>query len=1406
MAETSAIVVVDGSSQRPPDPETLPTRNPATKYLRFVGASWLVPTMKGARNKGYLDPTDLAHPQRLQANICGSQFETAWHSEQQRITRITPKITSKGKPAPNASLLRVLFAIAKSDFIVASIAALFSALVTFLPTYALRELLKWLALQSIPMLAGPVEEGLQWVLLMFVASFANAQLNGIFAQSSARISIKLQAALIDRINSKLLILRESTRAGLSSGSIVNVCFTDIARLSRLFNMLPQLVSDPLVLVISLYYLMQILGTSALWGIVLFVCTGPLFGILGGLMMKFSRKKMAASDSRVKIVSQLLAGIKVVKLAAAESTMMRRVNEFRLREVSVIRKLFAVRSTFMGVMISLRYFISAAVFTSYTQRGNSLIASDVYTALSLLGTIQNPLMHIPMLMTFWADASVSLDRLAAVLNLPEHTPAQHRTDVPAAAGQDAIVIKGSWRWAAETDTVPPALQADKILSSGKKGRKGRKGRKPKAGKRNKTSRPDELAPDVDTPAGAAEGDIPLADASPVPAIEVAAEPERNASFFPVLHDLNLSIPHGALVGVSGIVGSGKSSLMSAIIGELQTVDDSPSSTELRGRVSYCPQSAFILNDTLRGNVTFGRPFDRAKYDAVVEACCLRPDFDQLAGGDMTEIGERGVTLSGGQKARVSLARAVYAEAHVVLLDDPLSAVDAHVGRALWENVIGPNGVLRASGATVVIATHQVQFLPDVDRLLVLDDGRVVADGTFGDIAATNRFAELSSVARSENATPAISRAASLGAVSGESPAAVPKPPMVEDDGAAAAEGKQSVEETRLKGSVPLSTYMKWFLSANSIGSLLGIFVLFGLLEFAMISADFWLTAWTESGGSGTGTFFNWTVSHTAIEYSLWLFAIAFVTLLTTWFVNFVMFLVGLRSSTALANSTLFRILRCPMRFFDVTPAGRVLNVMSKDLNALDTVFPATLSSFILQVVAIIGMFLSQIIVMSWMVLIIIPLLGIYFRILQTFRVGARELRRLDTVTKAPVISLTGEILNGLGTIRAFGHIQRFSGIAQERLNGNTAASWPATASSGYVQYRVLMITSTIQALAALLMVYKPDIVESPSKAGLLLSFTSSLSFLMSFAIQLMLQMEMDAVSVERMLHYGSQLPEEAAVETLADKSVAPIWPSAGKVEASDLVLKYAPDLPQALDGVSFSIPPGAKVGVVGRTGAGKSTIMASLFRLTELTEGAITVDGVNVSEIGLRKLRNSLAVVPQDAFLISGTLRENLTFGIDREVSDADLWDILDAVRLRGFAENGGGLSCEISENGGNLSAGQRQLVCLARSLLKRSRLVLFDEVSANLDGETDEIIQRAILACFNESTVITVAHRLGTIIGYDYILVLERGKVAEFGRPHALLQNPDGIFTALVSETGPEQAANLHRAALAAHEKIQKAE
>jgi ATP-binding cassette subfamily C (CFTR/MRP) protein 1 len=854
---------------------------------------------------------------------------------------------------------------------------------------------------------------------------------------------------------------------------------------------------------------------------------------------------------------------------------------------------------------------------------------------------------------------------------------------------------------------------------------------------------------------------------------------------ILDSVGVIIPRGKLTIIVGPTASGKSSLIGAMVGE---ADTKPGAHVIhRGTMAYVPQDAWIQNATVRNNILFAAPFDEEYYIDTLLACQLMMDLKQLKASDATSIGERGINLSGGQKQRVALARAVYSRRDIVIMDDPLSAVDPHVCKAIFDDCIA--GIM--AGRTRVLVTHQVQFLPSADHIIVMDHCRIVFQGTYAeyvrsDAARIDTDAQAAAPAQDEDAHGKVALTERE------------VPPPSED-------ALASTEEAQF-GDIAWATY-KWYIELGTWGR-------FVLTILASV-------AWTASTVL-FNLFLAWWASKKPVggrvlsddEFIMWFGILCGICIILIFFRQFFYSQFALRVATAVHNALVVNILRAPMYFFDTTPIGRITNRFTKDIEVIDFKISESSLMAINLGFNVLSMVVLVCVAQPYLTIMFPFLCVIFYHLYKFYTQTVRGIKRLDGIYRSPMMDLMGEITGGLASIRVYNMAQTMSREHLRRVQTGVRPAYGIRMAQRWLGVRtellgsIIVLATTIFSVATITNDTSSwNIRTNPAEVALALTYALACTNAITFLTRTAGDLESDMSATERVKEYTDSIPQERDVTygNGPDQPHAPAagWPAQPAVTFDDLSLRYREKTPLVLRHVSFHVEAGHRVGVVGRTGSGKSTLMLALFRMVEPASGRILIDNRDTQTLTLSDLREAITIIPQDPVLFSGTIRTNLDPFTRRK--DEELWDVIERVglgdRLRfgatGDAERAGksdapvGLDVEVADKGANFSVGQRQLICLARALLKKTKILLMDEATASVDFDTDALIQTTVRSAFKHATVLTIAHRLATVIDSDRILVMNDGLVKEYAAPSKLLDDTGTQFHDMVRQLGAEQFEQL---------------
>ncbi|CAM1308462.1 ABCC2 (predicted) [Pycnogonum litorale] len=1127
----------------------------------------------------------------------------------------------------------------------------------------------------------PLWRGLLYSITLFLISSVEAIMIEPCIYATFYIGMKVKSALISALYRKSLRLSNSSKKKWTTGEIVNLMSVDTQRIMEtvsLFIIIPYGIICGLA---AAYLLIDLVGVSAIAGFGVMVLVIPFQIIISKMYKRLQVILMDLKDYRTKQTTDILNGIKVLKLYAWEKPFEDEVLSTRSQEIKSVRKTKFLDVSFIFVFMMSPFVISFVTFATfaYSDASNRFTPNIAFVSISLINLLKMSLTEVPFFIGSVIQSYVSVKRIndfmaCQELNLSsvQHNPANKYS---------ITVEKASFSWDDEsTDNS--------------------------------------------------------------------------------LNDINLNVEEGSLVAVVGQVGAGKSSLLTAIIGDMHKVKGN---VNVRGRMAYVPQLAWIQNQTVKQNIIFYEPFDEDKYKNILKQCCLEQDLNILPGGDLTEIGEKGINMSGGQKQRISIARAVYYDADVYLMDDPLSAVDAHVGTDLFENVIGPKGLLKEK--TRILVTHGLKFLPECDHIVVIKDGRISETGTYQDLlrrggefsvilsqyVEENRPNPLSSAEKdvdelqiknvkqrirsetTQSETHSFVRTTSeltfhrlLSSAQEDNPIDVHR--IIE-------------EETVETGTISRKVYLDYMRYIGIICSICAI-MSYGIFNGLDLAANEWLSVWSQDSNSKNDTTVNKLLDFRIGVYgALGLCQAIFVG------IGGILFAIGTTRAAEKSHN-------------DTT--------LARELEKLVLLLWRTFCTVLIICITL-----------PIFILVVIPLAFIYCLFMVVYLRSSRQLMRLESVSRSPIYNHFAETINGSSSIRAFNVQDIFIKESNKRVDDNMQSYSLYIVNNRWLAICLQIIGALIVLFSSLFAVLLRDSMDS-GQVGLVITYALNMTFTLYMIIRGYGLVESNVVSVERIVQY-SNISSEA--DWYTDTKTNENWPKEGNVKFVDYKARYRSELDFVIRGLTADIKPSEKIGIVGRTGAGKSSLTLALFRIIESSRGKIIIDGIDISTLGLHQLRSKLTIIPQDPVLFTGSLRIN----IDpfNEHSDEEIWVSLAHANLKSLVVSlPDGLHHKIYEGGNNLSVGQRQLICLARAILRKSKIIVLDEATAAIDMETDDLIQQTIRKEFKDCTILTIAHRLNTVMDSDRIMVLSDGKLAEFDKPSALLNDFESLFYKMVSDTG----------------------
>ncbi|MCJ1327690.1 hypothetical protein MMC10_004362 [Thelotrema lepadinum] len=1134
--------------------------------------------------------------------------------------------------------------------------------------------------------------------------------------------------------------------GWSNGRIVNLMSTDTYRIYEASGMFHMLWTSPFSAIITLVVLLINLTYSALAGFALLIIGMPLLTRAIKSLLLRRRAISKITDQRVSLTQEVLQSVRFVKFFGWESSFLARINEIRKREVSAIQIVLSMRNAILAVSMSLPIFASMLSFICYSLTNHALNPANVFSSLALFNALRMPLNLLPMVIGQVTDAWAAMGRIQDFL-LAEEQQDQIEWDMDS---KEAVVIsRADFTW----EQNAPQGNAENGKAKKTPGVKDQPDSKRVSNRWSKRwSKMGKRSSDATVVAEADE-----AGTKPTEVLEKSkfSEPFQ-------LKGIDLSVARDELIAVIGTVGSGKSSLLAALAGDMRMTEGRITMGASR---AFCPQYAWIQNSTVKDNILFGQEMNTNWYNRVIDACALRPDLEMLPAGDLTEIGERGITLSGGQKQRLNIARAIYHNSDLVLMDDPLSAVDAHVGRHIFDKAIC--GLLK--GKCRILATHQLHVLSRCDRIVVLEDGIIRTVDTFDKLMAGDDLfqALMATTAQEEKEEEMIP-------VKGDGDEREEKKKEIQGKKKAKKAAALMTEEERAVKSVSWSVYGAYLRASGTL--LNGPLAIFFLIvsQCANIATSLWLSFWTSNTfGYSTGKYIG-VYAALGVLQSVLMFVYSVSVAIG-----------GTRASRVMLRDSMRRVLRAPMSFFDTTPLGRIINRFSKDVDIMDNTLTDAIRMFSFTIAMIVAVFVLIIVYFHYFAIALGPLLIMFVLSANYYRASAREVKRIEAIKRSFVFARFNEGISGVASIRAYGLSNHFIKDLRYVTDDMNSAYYLTFSNQRWLSLRLDAIGNMLVFVTGVLVVTSRFDV-SPSISGLVLSYILSIVQMMQFSVRQLSEVENAMNSTERIHYYGTALEEEAPAH------LAPVpekWPEHGQIDFNDVQMRYRPSLPLVLSGFDMHVAGGERIGIVGRTGAGKSSIMSTLFRLVELSDGNISIDGVDIAKIGLEDLRSRLAIIPQDPTLFKGTIRSNLD--PFNQHNDTELWSALRQADLVGQdvkMEDGAAnsrihLDGIVEEEGLNYSLGQRQLMALARALVRNCQIIVCDEATSSVDMETDQKIQKTIATAFKGRTLLCIAHRLKTIIGYDRICVMDAGRIAELDEPLKLYE-AGGIFRGMCERSG----------------------
>ncbi|KAI8887881.1 hypothetical protein K501DRAFT_211341 [Backusella circina FSU 941] len=1393
VTETEHVEIRNGAIYR--ENHHLSPESSASIFSRLT-FEWMTPLIFLSR-KTTIDP----------ANLYSLTFQQLPRSAHQDFTATLKKIASN-------RIMRRLYESNKAEIWAQFVLTNIGVFLNYLTPYFQQKLLEYIENQD----GRPVSLAYQYVFAGFAVTVVKTIIAGIALYAGRRWDIRTRGMLCAEIFSKTMRRKDMSgklvdeedkenkekskndeKDFSNSGKITNLMSMDSDLLADFGNFCPFFYNPPLEVIIALCYLYQLLGNATLVGVAVMLSLFPVTAYISHKLTSSYLNLATKKDHRNELITEMLQGIRMIKYFAWEKNWIEKVAE--ARNVEIDRLVTKVK---LNIMMRICYLavpvmVTASSFIWYTKvSGNELTASVAFVSITLFEMLRKPLLLIPDNISSFTEVYVSFKRISGYMDEPEIDD-KYKSPViavPEGTSPESVLSRVGFEesvfaWHDESNdgsTVSPASSSS-----------------------------------------SSEINSPSADST------LNNTPTAIEAF--QLRVPKMDLPIGKLTLVCGPTGSGKTSFLHALLGEMdivsgraylpsKTVIDVPSYSRIDpenpnlylDRVAYAAQQPFLRHASIRDNILFGLPFDPVRYKTVLKQCALIKDLSIFPDGDRTEIGEKGISLSGGQKQRVSLARSIYSYAKTVILDDCLSAVDAHTAKYIYKNCI--TGSL-LKGRTVILVTHHVRLcVSGAHSLVRIERGNVVSCDTVENIRQNGLLQEY-----------------------------VGKDTLLENEVEDAIENEEEIDEEldldldnqkdvtklvqdekREEGKVKIKVYATYLGACGGWLFWITLLLFYVIARLISFSENWWLRIWAaaysttgnqnnqdgllkamSTGLVNQGVFEPWVIQEKEpidVDYYIGIYVIicSMTIILNT--IKFILLYWGtIRGSRVLFNALTKRIIHAPMRFFDTTPLGRILNRFGKDITAIDMQLAEASGKLIECTTEIVASVLVITAITPQFLTVAILIGFLYIIVGNLYRHISRDLKRLSSVGTSPIYSHFTESLTGVTTIRAYGAEHQFINTLYEKVNDFVAPYYFLWMCNRWLYARVEFIGGFVSLFTGVFLILNLGKIDA-GMAGISLFYARGFLESVYWFIRQYTTVEMYLNSVERVQEY-LEIDQEPPAYIEGHRAPA-AWPTTASVEVNNLVIRYSDELDPVLHGVSFTTKPHEKVGIVGRTGSGKSTLGLSIFRFLEASSGSIVIDGIDISKIGIEDLRLKMTIVPQDAILFSGTIRSNLD-PFD-EHTDQAIWDSLERAHIakrpksnkssvhsienasssdtnqemeesQGFVSNISSLEQKVSDGGCNFSQGQRQLLCLARALLRNSKLIIMDEATASIDYETDAKIQETIRKEFADSTLLTIAHRLLSIIDYDRVLVLDQGRIVENDTPYNLIQS-NGIFRSMCEQSG----------------------
>ncbi|CAD8105461.1 unnamed protein product [Paramecium primaurelia] len=1291
-------------------PEEKKTAREKAGFLGKLFVSWIYPTLK------------LAQKQPLEVETIQPLSKTEKSSYIYEKFKNQLIITQKGEN----TLFKALFRTFQKQIIITFIWLVISVVTSVVIPIMIKSIIDYITNQ--------VEDYIYASTIIAVIIISRAI--NMISNAQARLEIRsfgfdAQSVLSVELMSKSLRTSFLSNPRYTTGEVINLMQVDAGKLQFVTYYLGVALLVPIQLILTVYLMFVYIGLSFLGGFGIMILTAVWNTLIGKFLMKYQQTMMKEKDKRTNCANQIFSQIKFIKINAFEDFFRNKLFKLRKAEIDITRKRYFGTAFYIFSVWLSPLLILSGTFLMHILLGHQLSAGSTFAIISLFQMLQQPLLQLPIAINEVMATNISLKRIQKFLFTDELQSDCIQFDYY--GDEKSVEIKdGNFYWS--------ALKKEEIDEQEKKEQENKKKKKQKKNKNKK--------------------------------LQVEEQIQKENEKKQVLYNINMEIKKGKMVGIIGDVGSGKTSILQAIIGEMLYNPENPPKVTITGSLAYVGQKYWIQNLTVKENILFGLEYKEQKYQNALKYSCLQQDLKILIKGDETMIGEKGINLSGGQKARISLARAIYSDADIILLDDPISAVDAHVGNFIMNECL--NGYLKDK--TRILITHALNNLQYVDYVYLFENGSIIEQGTFQEIQQSSNFnsifqklykhqnhnEEEETIEQKVEELPQLAKQASQ------------KEESKNDQN-----NELMLDEDRERGNLALETYKQYFKLTGYFNICLLVFIQICWIG-CYFGTSILIALWT-SHAEEDEHIDNYKYLEVYFYFSLGQGIFAFLRPL-------LLVSAGTRTSDKIHTRMINCLLYAPQcSFFERVPLGRILNRLTKDQNSLDSEVYWGLSWFFVSMSLLIANL--TIYVYSSTAYMLIPLFFYFclcWWIQQLYVTASRELQRLESISKSPIVSFFGECINGQSYVRVFKKESKFIEKHCDNMDVNRRVFLELIGSQTWFMLVLGLVSLIVNAMAIVYCVFYS--FSNPSLAGLLLTYATQIDGNVSECVQSFSQLQLGLVSFERCLAFTKIEPEPGYKE-LVDNHLVEVshqenyldhWPKEGRIDYINYSVRYREGLKPALKNLNITIDPQDKIGVVGRTGAGKSTMTLTLLRILEALEGKIIIDDVDISTISLKQLREHITMIMQDSTIFDGTLRENIDPLNQR--TDEEIIKVLEQCCLKELTQQRNGLNTQISEGGDNLSSGEKQLICIARAVLKKSKVVLIDEATANIDVETEHKIQETILNAFSDCTVITIAHRINTILHCDKIIVIDQGEIKEYGKTQDLLLVKDSIFYGIYQE------------------------